>query len=390
MGKTSTLIILFFSIHFWGQVEQTNRDHKKLEQMNIGWAPIMAPNGNVVGKNTMVQGRTYTAYQIELIDIFTEWIKKSYTPIGGLAQPSRNTIPDCKSNCLYVPFGTGISMKMWAPAYDNAGKKIIRAQPASHDDIHIYSNWLPGREDADGWFNTQSQYFFSMYYTPKLVLLNPEHAKIIQPKVDEIKKNIELDGNFFVYFTDGGNQVNIVLSPLDKLPIKPLTKGTLLNEGIKAIERAKSANKLMDWQYERYKNNIEKLREKHQASLNEPAQIRNGQLTVISYTTDPDIFDVSGLDYGFPIYQFDESIYVQAKKDQPLWITISFPYTTPSKIDYSTYTVRSEIFNAMLYNFNYQFVYDYFFNPGKVKGKIYEMRNKDIFEKNVEKYSKVD
>jgi len=208
--------------------------------------------------------------------------------------------------------------------------------------------------------------------------------------VDEIKKNIELDGNFFVYFTDGGNQVNIVLSPLDKLPIKPLTKGTLLNEGIKAIERAKSANKLMDWQYERYKNNIEKLREKHQASLNEPAQIRNGQLTVISYTTDPDIFDVSGLDYGFPIYQFDESIYVQAKKDQPLWITISFPYTTPSKTDYSTYTVRSEIFNAMLYNFNYQFVYDYFFNPGKVKGKIYEMRNKDIFEKNVGKYSKVD
>jgi hypothetical protein len=101
-----------------------------------------------------------------------------------------------------------------------------------------------------------------MYYTPKLVLLNPEHAKIIQPKVDEIKKNIELDGNFFVYFTDGGNQVNIVLSPLDKLPIKPLTKGTLLNEGIKAIERAKSANKLMDWQYERYKNNIEKTQRK--------------------------------------------------------------------------------------------------------------------------------
>lgn len=381
------IIILILSnelIH----AQQTNRGYKELEQMNIGWTHMMSPNGNAVGKNTVIQGRTYTAYQIGLIDTFTNWIKKSYVPVGGLAQPGRYTIPDCKTKCPHIPYGTGISMQLWAPCYDNSGVKIIKAQPASHKDIHIYANNLPGMEPAVDWFNTDKQYLFTLYYKPDMTLLLNEDNVAMQPKIKEISKNLNLDDNYFIYYTGGGWQVNVVLTPLQKIPLVQLTKGEVLEEGLKALERAKTANKLTDNQYQRYTEGIETLKKKHAKTLSEPAFIKNPQLSIYDFdSTTADLFEKE-MDnrYMFPVYKFDETAIADSKKDKPLWITISFPYGN-NENSY-THTVDREMFNAMLYNFNYQYVYDYFFNLEKVKGKNYEIRNPEILEKNSSKYQK--
>ena len=70
-----------------------------------------------------------------------------------------------------------------------------------------------------------------------------------------------------------------------------------------------------------------------------------------------------------PVYKFSPTYYELSKLDKPQLVHISFPYATEK-----SETVDLEIFRAMTRNFNYQYVYDYFFNPEKVKGKSYQPR----------------
>jgi hypothetical protein len=69
----------------------------------------------------------------------------------------------------------------------------------------------------------------------------------------------------------------------------------------------------------------------------------------------------------YPVYKINPAMYALCEKDKPQWISISFPYATEKSP-----TVELEIFNAMTSNFNYQYVYDYFFNTDNVKGKSYQ------------------
>jgi hypothetical protein len=167
--------LLFILTLFTGTYafSQPNPGMKELRGKNIGWAPSMAAKGNVLGKGTTVQGRIYTQYQIGLIDTFTAWIKQSYTPIGALPQPERLALPDSKENKIYLPYGSGVSMWMWDPCYDASGKKITKAEPASAAQITVLTNFIPGISPAD-WFNTPTQFFFTMYYDPGGTALNDD------------------------------------------------------------------------------------------------------------------------------------------------------------------------------------------------------------------------
>lgn len=381
-------LVLLTAVYAHASEETNNRDWQKLKEMYIGWDVMLAPIGNAARKESGIPGRIHTASQIAFIDTFTDWIKKSYVPIGGLAQTGKYVLPDCKEYCKNIPLSPGVSMMMWMPCYNNAGTKIIQAQPASHDDINIYINHLPGRENAT-WPDMNDTYLFTMYYTPKLEYLIEKQQQGIQPKIDEIRENIELDRNHFVYFTGGGSKVNVVLTPLEELPLVQLTKEEVLDEGLKAIEKANQNNQLMAWQYKAYTTEIEKLRRKHESSLDQPAFVRSAQLALHSFSTDPDTFDTSGFNYPFPVYRFDESVYTAAKKNRALWVTVSFPYSGPTHKNYINYTSEREIFNAMVHNFNYEYVYDYFFQPPNIDGKPYEVRNPEILQANVNHYQRI-
>lgn len=344
---------------------ESNPGWKELQEKVIPWSNMMAASGNAKGKSTTVQGRTFTAYQIGLIDTFTNWIKKSYIPIGGLPQPERLALPDGVERRPYVPKGTGVSMGMWAPCYDATGKKIIQAQPASATRITILTNHIKGVEEAYD-YNTPSEYYFTMYYDLKGKLVNNEDEQKTAVYVNEIKSKI---GDFFVYFT--GNRVNVLIMQGKELPLVQITRGEVLDKGEEAIRRG-FQNKLVTQLDTKSIDNIRKLREKYKNSLQEPAFVNISQLTRYSFSADyDDIFQPRINDrYMYPVYKIKPAIYELCEKDKPQWVSISFPYATEKSS-----TVEWEIFKAMTKNFNYRYVYDYFFNPDKVKGKSYQPLN---------------
>lgn len=339
-----------------------NPGMKELMEKVIPWSHMLPPSGNAPGKQTTIQGRTYSAYQIGLIDLFTDWIRKSYIPVGALPQPERLVLPDSKNNTTYLPRGSGVAMGLWAPCYDASGKKIIKAQPASRSNIVILTNHLKGLEAAHD-FNTASQYYFTMYYDTKGRLVNPEDEQKNEPYVSEIRSKI---GNHFIYFT--GSTVNVLLMPGTELPVVPVSKGEVLDKAEEAIRRiypdpGSSVRKEVT-------ANISKYRSKYRNQLDQPAFIHQSQLGIYCFTGEYDPFEpVTNTRYMFPVYKYKPAIYELSRQDKPQWVHVSFPYATEKSS-----TAEWEIFKAMTGHFNYQYVYDYFFNPEKTQGQAYQPR----------------
>jgi hypothetical protein len=362
MKKIMLVLITGISCVLHAQKE-ANPGMNELKEKVLGWEPMMAPNGNAPGKSLTVQGRTYSSYQIGLIDLFTDWIKKSYIPIGGLAQPERIALPDSRENKVYLPRGTGVGMALWVPCYDASGKKITRAQPASRSYIAIFTNHLKGLEEAN-FYSTPSQHIFTMYYDKNGKLVNSEEEPKYRPFVKEVQSKI---GNYFCYFT--GGLVNILLSPTNDLPVVQLTIGEVLDEGIKAGDRVYPNQG--DPSNIKIKTGVKRLREKYKNRLNDPAFINHVQLSPYNFDNDwSDLFERRINDqYMYPVYRIKPEVYELSKQDKPQWIHISFPYA-----DAKSNTRDWEIYKAMTTNFNYEYVYNYFFAPEKVKRQAYQPR----------------
>jgi len=58
------------------------------------------------------------------------------------------------------------------------------------------------------------------------------------------------------------------------------------------------------------------------------------------------------------------SVYDAAKAGKTSFVTVSFPFRQSN-------TSAKAVYKAMMSTFNYQYVYNYFFAPEKVKGKTY-------------------
>lgn len=363
-----TIIILFaiLAIATLNMAAQSsNPGMKELREKVIGWENIMPPKGNAKGSSRTIQGHTYTPYHLGLIDTFISWIKESYIPVGGLPQAERLALPDRIDNPPYLPLGTGVAMWMWDPSYDATGKKIIKAQPASASIISILTNHIPGMEEAS-WFNTPAQYYFTMYYDKEGNLVYQEDRKKNTPYINEIKTWV---GDYLIYFT--GNRINVILIPGNELPIIQITKGEVLIKGEEALKRAYSNKKTSQYSLDNALENIVELREKYRDDLQEPAFIRYSQLGIYSFDKGYDLFKKQVSDtYMFPVYKLNPAIYEQSKSDKPWCVTISWPYATVK-----SGTAEREIYKAMTKNFNFGFLYNYFFDPEKVKGKNYQPLN---------------
>src|SRR6185295_11151948 len=73
---------------------------------------------------------------------------------------------------------------------------------------------------------------------------------------------------------------------------------------------------------------------------------------------------------GLPVYRFTKEALENSKKDKPLWVAISWQPQKPN-----SRVKPYEVHRAMVRYFNFDYVYDYFFNPDKVKGKAYTVVN---------------
>ena len=66
----------------------------------------------------------------------------------------------------------------------------------------------------------------------------------------------------------------------------------------------------------------------------------------------------SKLNHAFPVYKIDAALEAKMQGKIPQWIAIAFPYRTKENGNQ-----LYEMHTALAENLNYEYVYNYFFNP---------------------------
>ncbi|MBX3253257.1 MAG: hypothetical protein KF862_03865 [Chitinophagaceae bacterium] len=362
---------------------QRSRD-AQLEDSIFSWKsiPTLKPAG---------YPRPFTPAQLKLPALFMQWLKKSYIPVGALDFSYAIAEPNKEDEVQ--PYGTGINAAVWRAMWDKAGTQVIR-QPHSETPVWMLTNNIIDAE-------------------PILMLTTPGRAVFTRRSPDiekafagsserrnklvralQLEKHAQIGKYIIQYYGCDGDgcqpMVAVYLAPNNKLPIRQLTRGEVLDmcEQAMTAEALQKKGKRFDAEtLLRCKTNIQKLRNKYSGSLNLPAELRNTGIWENDFETYNDIFDTEDAKrlkrntYG--IYTYENGVLQKSKQDQPLWICIGWK---PTDIQYSPY-VR-EIHRSMITHFNFDYVYDYFFNLENVKNKPYTILNEGIQKTHLASYKK--
>lgn len=325
--------------------------------------------------------RTFTPAQIKHPELFAQWLQKSYFPVGALDFSYAIAEPNKKEEMQ--PYGTGINAAIWRAMWDKTNTKVIR-QPHSENPIFMITNNIIDAEPV------------SMLTIPGRAVftwLSPEIEKAFagSKRRNEFLRQLKLEehpqiGKYIIKFygcTGDGCQprVAVYLAPNNKLPIRQLTRGEVLDMIEQAIpaQKQRFENIIPNEKHlaeSRVKLNLKKLRDKYRSSLNIPAEMRNSNIDITDIFNGDDIFDNEDAKrFNYPtigIYTYEDNLLQKSKMDQPLWICISWKPTDEQYMPF-----EREIHRSMITHFNFDYVYDYFFNPERVKNKPYVILNED-------------
>jgi hypothetical protein len=389
MRKISIILCLLLVVA--NTYAQRSKD-ARLEDSIFKWKAI--PKLNASGYS-----RTFTPAQLKHPALFAQWLQKSYFPVGALDFSTAIAEPNKKDEVQ--PFGTGLNAAMWRAMWDRTGTKAVK-QPHTENSIYVITNHII---DA----------------APITMLTVPGRAVFVRrsPAIEKafagsseyrnkFVRQLQLEqhpqiGKYIIqYFGCDGEGcqplVAVYLAPNNKLPIRQLTRGEVLDmceqaiatEAGKRREKIRAENRTYgiaaqqkwvkhfdDEILPRWRANLEKLRDKYQGALGIPAEMTHSNgIWMSDFETYKDIFDTKDANrfnnntYG--IYTYEENVLQRSKQDQPLWICISWK---PTDIQYNAF--EREIHRSMTTHFNFDYVYDYFFNAEKVKGKAYTILNTD-------------
>ena len=325
-------------------------------------------------------GRVYSARQLSIARMFANWMQASYLPTGALGDVKivRNQDLGLYNKDSAAQAQTyGAEAALYLQLKYDANKKIV---PLTSDAFF----WTI---DANGAFgvptaaiNTPERFYFTLP-TFEQQGFGPELEKAA-----DVSKHPVL-GQFPAQFTRNsrsGNRKAIIVTKNHQLPVVKVTRGQYLDALAEAIARRRASEltrlteanrsrpeevarwmKIEDANTARRVAVLDANRQKYRSRLQEPAELQSDEPTVI-IENETDVFERGG---GSPkrltVYAIDPKMMELAKTDAPQWIVISWTAHLNDPVSLSLH-------QAMLNNFNVQYVYDYFFDPEKVKGQPYK------------------
>ena len=389
------LSLLFAAFTFSGTAQQSK--DAALEDSIFTWQKYMPLKPSAYP-------RPFTPYQQKLPDVFMEWVRKSYIPIGAIDKSFAIAEPDKKEDVS--PYAVGINAEMWKATWDNTGKKVIRT-PHSSNPVYILTNHILDAEPVR---------MLTIPGRSVFMRRSPEIEKAFKGSSERINafvKQLQLEnhpqiGKYIIqyYGCDGDGcqpRVAVYLAPHNKLPIRQLTRGEVLDMIERAIpsEITVAKNKLkstyghrpqsLQEEYKRFdetvlpkwKTNLEKLKKQYSNSLQVPAELKNSNgIAMINIYNGDDIFDTEDAQrfknntYG--IYTYEDGVLQKSKQDQPLWVCIGWQ---PTDINQSPYS--REIHRSMVTHFNFDYVYNHFFAPEKNNKQPYVLLNPEAQKENI-------
>ncbi len=399
MKKVATFS-LFLLIAVANTLAQRSKD-AQLEDSIFKWKSVPKLNASNYP-------RIFTPAQTKYPELFSTWLQKSYIPVGTLDFSYAIAEPNKKEEVQ--PLGTGINASMWRAMWDNSGNKVVK-QPHSENSIVIITNNIIDAAPID---------MLTLPGRPVFVRRSPDIEKAFagsNERRNQLVKQLKLEehpqiGKYIIqYYGCDGEAcqplVAVYLAPNNKLPIRQLTRGEVLDMCDQAIEteaekrrgKIRAENRAYGTAVQekwvknfdaeilpRWKSNLDKLKERYKGTLSQPAEMNHSNgIWMSHFETYNDIFDTEDAKrlkrntYG--IYTYEDGVLQKSKLDQPLWICISWK---PADKLYNPY--EREIHRSMITHFNFDYINDYFFYPEKVKNKPYTILNEDQQKKHLASY----
>jgi len=355
---------------------------QSIEDKVLGWIKIYDYKGAT--QPIKMDDRVYSPAQLSIAQLFANWMQASYLPTGALGdvvQIRNEQLGQSNQNVAALPQSYGAYAKLYTELKYDTNKKLT---PLTNS--HVV--WTIA---ANGF-----------YGIPADALSTPEHYYFTLPTFaeqgyggegrDDLEKAADVSRHpvlgqfpaFFMRNSRTGNRKYVLLSKDHKLPFIKITKGEYLQATEAAIARMYDAEKqkiardnvgdqkgidyftaYLNTKNEKRAAVLRSNKEKYRNRLQETAEIWTDQPGAMLENF-PDVFEGNGATaMRLPVYTIDPRLVELCKTDAPQWIVMSWTAQLNDPVILSLH-------NAILNNVNVQYIYDYFFDPGKVKGQPYK------------------
>ncbi|HEY0676950.1 MAG TPA: hypothetical protein VGD17_01645 [Chitinophagaceae bacterium] len=355
-----------------------------IEDSVIGWMKVYNFKG--AKEPVKVENKLYSANQLSICDSFANWIQASYIPKGGLGDVKRTVtgkLGAYNKNTAALPQSYGAEASTYVFLKYNSNRKMVPENSLSLS-WTIMANGVPGWEARD--ISNPAEYYFTMPSFETAFDGEATAKRYDLSKVPPIKPYI----SFWIKNIEAGNGTNYVLLCKDnRSPFVKLTKGEFLHLLEKAIPRIYQEEKrklyekeqgnqksiavfmkVLDDSKEKRVENLKKLKEKYKDRLNEIA-LTSAQPSIYDLDNGRDVFsngymsDQESTSGRVPVYKVDSAMAARCKTDKPQWILISWWWTPNNRVE-------KYMHESILNNFNFDYVYNFFFDAEKVKGQPYK------------------
>lgn len=356
-----------------------------IESEVIGWMKPYHFKGTK--EAVKVDDKVYTAGQLSIADSLANWMRASYIPKGGLGELRKGVSERLGPYNQYTagkPQSYGAYSKTYYELkYDN-NKKMV---PLTNSHVYwgIFANQVPG-DWAVRDICTPTQYYFTM----PSVDTDPSDTRI-QKQLD--LSSVPTIAHYNTFWVKnmgyGQGREHVLLSKENKSPFINITKGEYLEAweaGISAFydaekkriyereqgvpERVQREMKSLEERIQRFRKGLQANKAKYNGRLGETAMVTS-QPSIVDLENERDVLtggllnDPVAGSHLVPVYKVDPSIIELCKKDKPQWILISWDYYP------SVDPIQNQQHDAIISNFNFSYVYNFFFDPEKVKGQPY-------------------
>ena len=349
-----------------------------IEDQALGWIKIYDYKGATLPLK--MDQRVYSPAQLSIAQLFANWMQASYLPTGALGDVvliRNEKLGLYNQNVAALPQSYGAFAKLYTELKYDANKKLTPLTN-SHVVWTIEANGFYGIP-ADA-ISTPEHYYFTL----------PTFAQ--QGYGDDLEKAADVSRHpvlgrfpsFFMRNSATGNRKYVLLSRDRRLPFVTITKGQYLDALEVAIGRWRSAEmkriteaeqgdqkriaiamKSVDERTAKRTAVLATNREKYKDRLQETAEIATDDpdLMLENY---PDAFERNGgTTMRLPVYTIDPRLAELCRTDAPQWIVISWTAQLNAPVSRSLH-------DAVLNNLDVEYIYNYFFDPGKVKGQPYK------------------
>ncbi len=369
---------------------------KSIEDSVFGWNKVYHLKG--FKESHKMDNRVYSIAQLSICDSLVNWIQASYIPKGGIGDVKKVVFPKQSVYSPYnkgLPQGFGVTSFLWSMQWKN--NKIV---PIQETEIPwgIAANEVPGM--SVNMLSTENQYYFFMQEGERFFDVTPaEVRKKYEIKtLPQFKKYTTWHLTSSRYDRNGGLVDAVLLCKNNQLPFMPVSIGQMILQTAemikvkheekkkKIIENAHGNQHDIDYftkyeneNFEKAKTSVTKLQEKYKNKLADHAALPSNY-DYIDLINGYDMFtrseigeSPSSLPPRFPVYKLAPDTYELCKKNQPQWILVTWNWMTSN---------ASELYmhESIINNFNFDYVYNFFFDTEKIKGQPYKPLRSPVYK----------